>query len=111
MSVKIRYGEYADWEVRRNNGTLEEDTLYFTYNPNLLYKGDQLYGAGGSFRLTEEEFQQVKKDHRIDKRMWYFVTDDRNRLLKIYAGNTLIAKASEDGSYAFTYTFPITFRN
>lgn len=61
---------------------------------------------GGSVRLTQAQFDELTV---IDERRWYFVTNSSGKLIKIYAGSTLFAKADSSGSMGFPYTFPLTF--
>lgn len=70
-------------------------------------KGDK--GDNSVRRLTQEEYDLLLQTEQLDLDYWYFVTNQYNSLKKIYAGERLIAQSNEEGTFAFPYTFPITF--
>lgn len=64
-------------------------------------------GSGNINRLTYDEWIALEN---VQGNMWYAVTTNSDELRYLYLGNTLIAKASEDGTrWGFAYSFPIIF--
>jgi len=64
-------------------------------------------GNGNIVRLTYDEWLALTE---IQSNMWYAVTTSADEVRYLYLGNTLIAKASDDGStWGFAYSFPIVF--
>ena len=59
--------------------------------------------------MSWDEFEFLLQAQRLDMDSFYFVTNQYDNLRYIYAGDMLIAKSSEDGSFAFPYIFPLTF--
>lgn len=70
-------------------------------------KGDR--GDKAVVRAKKSEFDRMVAAGTLDKAAWYFVTNDYDYLTQIYAGDVLIAQSDAEGSFAFPYTFPITF--
>lgn len=70
-------------------------------------KGDK--GDKSVKRITKSEFDKLVATQTLDLDSFYFVTNDYDTLRYIYAGDLLIAKSNEDGSFAFPYIFPLTF--
>lgn len=70
-------------------------------------KGDR--GDKAVVRVKKSEFDRMVAAGVLDMAAWYFVTNDYDYLSYIYAGDVLIAQSNAEGSFAFPYTFPITF--
>lgn len=70
-------------------------------------KGDR--GDKAVVRVVKSEFERMIAAGTLDKAAWYFVTNDYDYLTQIYAGDVLVAQSDAEGSFAFPYTFPITF--
>lgn len=70
-------------------------------------KGDR--GDKAVVRVKKSEFDRMVAAGTLDKAAWYFVTNDYDYLTQIYAGDVLVAQSDAEGSFAFPYTFPITF--
>ena len=70
-------------------------------------KGDR--GDNAVVRVVKSEFERMIAEGTLDKAAWYFVTNDYDYLTQIYAGEVLVAQSDAEGSFAFPYTFPITF--
>lgn len=67
----------------------------------------KVIGGSNVVRCTYAEFQSMTN---LDGKTWYAVTTTSDELRYLYLGNTLIAKASDDGgTWGFAYTFPIIF--
>lgn len=75
---------------------------------NAVFEFVQKVVAGSSVvRCTYAEFQSIAN---LDGKTWYAVTTTQDELRYLYLGNTLIAKAEDDGgTWGFAYSFPIIF--
>lgn len=104
----LKFGTYEEYMSLR---VKDPNTLYFTTNPNLIYKGDVLYTESQAVKyMTETQYQELVRDLACNGAVIYLVVDDiTSRLKYIYVGYVKIGQAGEDGSIGFPYTFPITF--
>ena len=106
--VTFKYGTYDDYV---NLKTKDPNTIYFTTNPEHIFRGDKLYTASSNvLKLTIEEYNALKE---YDIGVIYLVYgpdgEDNEVLLYIYVGSMLIAERHRDGSIGFPYEFPIIF--
>lgn len=65
-------------------------------------------GEHGVNRLTTVEFKALQDEGNVRGDRWYFVTSNQDSLLKIYAGDILIAQADAT-SNVFPFVFPFIF--
>ena len=107
-TINFKSGEYSDFNKIENP---DDGTVYFTENPNHIFKGSKLFTGAtrGVTRLTASQFRDMQVNETLNLEGWYFVTDLDGNLKRIYAGDTLVMRASSQGSTSFPYTFPITF--
>ena len=106
--IILKFGTYEEYTHLK---TKDPNTLYFTTNPNLIYKGDILYTESQSVKyMTETQYQELVSNLECNGAVIYLVTDDITSKLKyIYVGYIKIGQAGENGSIGFPYVFPITF--
>lgn len=90
-------------ELARYGGASKQMSAFI----DRFIRGDK--GDNSVKRLTQEEYDLLLQTEQLDLSYWYFVTNQYNSLKKIYAGERLIAQSNEEGTFAFPYTFPITF--
>lgn len=109
--MQPHYGEYSKYLEKLEKGQIIEDDLYFTINPNHIFKGSKLFTgqARGIIRLTMYQYEELINTDSVNKEAIYFVTDNKDGLKFIYAGDVLIAKSDSTGTFAFPYSFPIIF--
>lgn len=105
--TSLNVGSPGKIEVNISNPTLE---MKMPKSERIAFEFISKFVGGGSaniIRCTLEEFDALLEK---DGRTLYAVTTTTDELRQLYLGNTLIAKASDDGgSWGFAYTFPITF--
>lgn len=108
--VTFKYGTYEDYV---NLYKKDPNTVYFTTNPEHIFKGDKLYTAASNvIKLSVEEYASLKE---YDEGVIYLIfglensESEKEVLLYIYVGSLLIAERHKDGSVGFPYEFPIIF--
>lgn len=90
-------------ELARYSGASKQMSAFI----DRFIKGES--GDNSVKRITQAEYDLLLETEQLDLNYWYFVTNEYNSLRKIYAGERLIAQSDEEGTFAFPYTFPITF--
>ena len=106
--IGFKYGTYAEYLALPIK---DVNTIYFTTNPERIYKGEILYTASQSVKyMTVSQYNELVRNLECDASVIYLVIDDNtNRLKYIYVGYILIGESASDGSIGFPYIFPITF--
>ncbi|MCR4826043.1 MAG: hypothetical protein K5882_03735 [Bacteroidales bacterium] len=65
---------------------------------------DLISSSGGVTRITETQYDALATK---DRKTLYAVTDKNDRLVKIYIGSTLIARADESQNCFYDLTFRV----
>ena len=88
--VTWKYGTESDYNRTRRH---EPNEVFFVHDSdagNKVYKGTELFTKIDTFRLTRPQYDELRRNNRIEKDGLYIVVDENDELKSVHIGTVKI---------------------